>query len=55
MPPGIALRFALDVYRILGEYRRCVKQGAMMFAAIEAMAEANPVWPPHGHKPHITA
>jgi len=36
-------RFAFDRDRILREDRRCVEEGAMVLAAIQAVADADPV------------
>ena len=43
MPPGIAPRLALDRHRLAGEDGGREEQGAVMLAAIEAVAEADPV------------
>src|SRR5690606_36734180 len=43
MSPGIGVRLALDRHRILREYRGGVEKRAMVLAAVEAVAEADPV------------
>src|SRR5690606_27523692 len=47
--------FSLDRNRSLGEYRRSVKQRAVMLAAVEAMADADPIWPPRRFEANIAA
>ena len=43
MPSLVVVRFALDRYRSLGEDRGGMKQRAVMLAAVETVAEADPV------------
>src|SRR5450631_2463753 len=43
-PPGVIACFAIDRHRILREHRGSVKKGPMMFAAIETVTKADPVW-----------
>jgi hypothetical protein len=54
-PERIVPRLAVDGHRIGWEHRGGVKQRAMMLAAVEAVADPDPVWPPGGHKPDIAA
>ena len=44
-PPGIVACFAIDRHRAFREDRGSVKKGAVMLAAVEAVAKADPVWP----------
>lgn len=55
MPPEIVARLAFDRYRILREYSGRMKKRPMMFAAIETMTKANPVWPSRRHNSHFAA
>jgi hypothetical protein len=53
MPPGIVAGFALDRHGVLGEYRRGVEQRAMVLAAIEAVAQADPIGLARGFDPDV--
>jgi hypothetical protein len=46
---------ALDRHHTGGEYRKRVKQGAMILAAVETVTKANPVWRALRHNPDIAA
>ena len=54
-PPGIVACLAVDRYRILRKYCRGVKKGSMMLAAVETVAEADPIRSPRCHKSDIAA
>lgn len=43
MPPGIGARFALDRHGVRGEYGGGVKKRAVILAAVETVAETDPV------------
>ena len=43
MTPGIVASLTFDLHRILRENRGCMKQRAMMLAAIEAVTNADTV------------
>src|SRR3546814_17268284 len=49
--PLIIAGFALDRHRVLRKYRRAVKKRAMMLAAVETVAEPDPVRPTRRHHP----
>ena len=53
MPPGIVVCGAGDGDRVFREYRRGVKQRAVMFAAVKAVAQTNPVGPPRRQQPDL--
>lgn len=53
--PPIVSGLAIDRHGLLGKNRGRVKERAMMLAAIEAVAEADPVWSPRCHKPDTAA
>ena len=53
MPPGIVACGAGDGDRVCREYRRGVKQRAVMFAAVKAVAQTNPVGPPRRQQPDL--
>jgi hypothetical protein len=55
MPPGILTRLARDAHRIFREDRRSVEQGAMVLAAVEAVAEPDAVRLPGRHDPNVSA
>lgn len=55
MTSRIVAGFPLDRNRSFRKYRRSVKQGSMMLATIEAMADADPIWPPRRFKADIAA
>ena len=55
MPPRIVACFAIDRHRILRENRGSVKERAVMLAAVETMAKADPVWTSRDHETDIAA
>lgn len=55
MPSCIGPRLAADHDSVLREYRRGVEEGAMMLAAFQAMAEADPAGPSHRLDPDTPA
>jgi hypothetical protein len=55
MPPGIVASLAVDHHRTLGEDRGGVKQGAMMFPAVETVADAHPGRTSRSDNPDIAA
>lgn len=52
---AIVAYFTLDYHRITREYRGSVKKGAMMLAAIKAMADPDPVWQARCDNPDLAA
>lgn len=45
--PGVVANIALDHHRLPREYRGGEEQGAMMLAAVETVAKADPTGVPH--------
>ena len=54
-PPGVVACFAIDRHRILREHRRSVKKGPMMLAAVETVANADPVRESRRHNSDVAA
>src|SRR5579875_2524718 len=54
MASRVAARFALDHHRTFGKYRGGVERRAMMFAAVEAMAQADAVRRPRLKRPRFS-
>src|SRR5438093_2374482 len=54
-PPGVIACFAIDRHRILREHRGSVKKGPMMFAAVETVTKADPVWESRRHNSDAAA
>jgi hypothetical protein len=54
-PAAIVACFTFDRYRITREYRGSMKKRAMVLAAIEAMAESDPIWQPRRHNSDLAA
>src|SRR4051794_518161 len=54
-PPGVVACFAIDRHRILGEDRGGVKERPMMLAAVETVANADPVRGPRRHNSDVPA
>jgi hypothetical protein len=44
MAASVFLCLAADCHSVLGEYCGSMKKGAVMFAAVHAMANADPKW-----------
>lgn len=55
MPPRIIARLARNGDRLLGKYRGGEEQGPVVLAAIEAMAQPDPMGPPRGRNPNVSA
>src|SRR4051812_35166244 len=55
MPAGERMGFAVDLHRILWEDRGCVKERAVMLAAIHAVAEADAIGAPGGDDTDVAA
>ncbi|CCV03991.1 hypothetical protein MESS2_1170004 [Mesorhizobium metallidurans STM 2683] len=53
--PGVVACFAIDRHRILRKHRGSVEKGAMMLAAVETVANANPVWESRRHNFDVAA
>src|SRR5207237_3960679 len=54
-PPGVVACFAIDLNRILREYRGSVKKGPMMLAAVETLANGDPVGESRRHNSDVAA
>src|SRR5437763_577980 len=55
MPARVLACFAFDHYRVLRTYRARVEERTVMLAAIEAVAQADPVRASRRHDSHIAA
>lgn len=55
MPPGIFGGLALGGYRVLWEHRSGIEQRAMMLAAVQAVADPDPIGLPRRHDAHVAA
>src|SRR5690606_20014933 len=55
MAPCVVTGFALDAHRRLRKHRGRVEQRTMMLAAVETVAQADPVGAPRRQNPHVTA
>src|SRR5690606_36369408 len=55
MAPCVVTGFALDAHRRLREHRGRVEQRAMMLAAVETVAQADPRGAPRRQHPHVPA
>jgi hypothetical protein len=55
MPPRVVAGLAFEGHGILRKYRGGMKQGAVMFAAVEAVANADAGWAGRCHKSHVSA
>ncbi len=55
MPPGVFLCLSNDVHSKLWEYGGCVEERPVVLAAIETMANPDPVWRPLRHKSNVAA
>src|SRR5690606_41457429 len=51
----IAARLAMNRHCILGKYRRSMEQCSVMFPAIHAVANTDPIWLPCRHDSDVAA